>query len=342
MWNYIASLFFHLCTNIRSSNRRRNLWVGWCVYSWWPLFPSRSSVLIYIYIYAPLYEFCFLYFTNCVLLSDDNSLIPGCLWLLAFVLNFDTRYLVFYNSPPRMFLSLDLLSEYRIQHGAIGPLYVRCSYSTWISCRGVSGFATDCPCDVWCRGLTICLLHVGPPVGNRFLNTSRAVGLTYGKVYLHFYVFWHIQLYMSWYIISFFGFIFTSLICFIFLRTPVLTSSIDVVFALSIFQIFTYNYILNNLTKCKRDKRCIPVVVIHSLFSSPNFLFINISSTTFVDDPPVHRHGNELGWRMSEGTRESYSYIDLYQRNSWQQYNTERKWWQLLDPHFHISFKKYT
>ena len=33
----------------RSRNRRRNLWVGWCVSSWWPLFPSRSSVLIYIY-----------------------------------------------------------------------------------------------------------------------------------------------------------------------------------------------------------------------------------------------------------------------------------------------------
>ena len=62
--------------------------VGWCVSSWWP----RSSVLIYIYIpiniyiyyiyiYALLYEFCFRWFTNCVLLSDDNSLIPGCLWL---------------------------------------------------------------------------------------------------------------------------------------------------------------------------------------------------------------------------------------------------------------------
>ena len=41
----------------RSRNRRRNLWVGWCVSSWWPLFPSRSSVLIYIY--AFLYEFCY-------------------------------------------------------------------------------------------------------------------------------------------------------------------------------------------------------------------------------------------------------------------------------------------
>ena len=95
---------------------------------------------------------------------------------------------MFFNpSPPRMFLSLDLLSEYRIQHGAIGPLYshlaTQLEYSAW----GVSGFATDCPCDVWCRGLTTCLLHVGPPFGNRFLNTSWAVGLTYWVVYLHFF-----------------------------------------------------------------------------------------------------------------------------------------------------------
>ena len=77
----------------------------------------------------------------------------------------------------RMFLSLDLLSEYRIQHGAIGHLYVTSSYSTWVFCRGVSGFATDSSCNVWCRGLTTCLLHVGPPFGNRFLNNSWVVGL---------------------------------------------------------------------------------------------------------------------------------------------------------------------
>ena len=102
--------------------------------------------------------------------------------------HFDTRYLVFYNpSPPIMFLSLDLHSENRIQHGAIGPLYVTFSYSTWIFCRGVSRFATDCPCDVWCRRLTTCLLHVGAPFGNRFLSTTWAVGLTYWIVYLYFF-----------------------------------------------------------------------------------------------------------------------------------------------------------
>ena len=109
---------------------------------------------------------------------------------ICFKQHFDTRYLVLYNpSPPRMFLYLDLLSKYRIQHGVIGPLFVTSSYSTWIFCRGVSGFATDCPCDVWCRGLTTCLLHVGPPFGNRYLNTSWAVGLTYWIVYLHFLYF---------------------------------------------------------------------------------------------------------------------------------------------------------
>ena len=94
---------------------------------------------------------------------------------------------MFYNpSPPRIFLFLDLLSEYRIQHGAIGSLYVTSSYSTWIFCRGVSGFATDCPCDVWCRGLTTCLMHVGRLFWKSILNTIWPVGLTYWIVYLHF------------------------------------------------------------------------------------------------------------------------------------------------------------
>ena len=93
------------------------------------------------------------------------------------------------TSPPRMYLSLDLLWEYRIQHCANGPLYVTSSYSTWIFCRGVSGFATDCPCGVWCCGLTTCLLHVGPSLGNRILNNSWAAGLTYWIMNLIFWCF---------------------------------------------------------------------------------------------------------------------------------------------------------
>ena len=112
---------------------------------------------------------------------------------------------VLHRSPPRMFLPLHLLSELRIQHGAIWSLYVTFSYLIWIFCRGVSGFATDCPCGVWCRGLTTCVLHAGPPFGNRLLNNS-----------------WPL------------GFMFPSQILFlIFSSTPVLTFSIDVVFILS-------------------------------------------------------------------------------------------------------------
>ena len=154
-------------------------------YLGWPLFPVL--IYLYIYIYALLYEFCFLWFTNCILLSDDNSWIPGCLWLLTFVLN-NTLILSIRCSTiphlPRCFCPWTFFQNIGFN---IGPLYVPFSYSTWIFCRAVSGFATDCPCDIWCRGLTTCLLHVCPPFGNRFLNTSWAVGLTYWIVYLHFF-----------------------------------------------------------------------------------------------------------------------------------------------------------
>ena len=140
---------------------------------------------------------------------------------ICFKQHFDTRYLVFCNtSPPRMFLSLDLFWKYRIQHGANGPLYVTSSYSTWIFCRGVSGFATDCPCGVWCRGLTTCLLHVGPPFGNRILNNSWVFDIMDNESY--FFMFWHMQLYMSLYIRSFFGFTFLNILYFS--STLVLTS----------------------------------------------------------------------------------------------------------------------
>ena len=141
--------------------------MGWMMCFFLMTFDPAQKLCVNEYIYVLFYESSiFIWFTNCVLLSDYNSLIPGCLWLLlCFKQHFDTRNLGFYNPiPPRMFLPLDLLSEYRIQHGAIGPLYVTSSYSTWIFCRGVSGFATDCDCN--------CL-------------------------------FWHMHLYISWYIISF-------------------------------------------------------------------------------------------------------------------------------------------
>ena len=157
---------------------------------------------------------------------------------ICFKQHFDTRYLVFHNtSPPRMFLSLDLLWEFRIQYGTNGPLYVTPSYSTWIFCRGVSGFVTDCPCGVWCRGLTTCLLHVGPPFGNRILNNSWAVGLTWWIMNLIFLCF-DIRLYMSWYIRSFFGFTFLNILYFI------KYSCINIFHRRSLYTFYSMRYII--------------------------------------------------------------------------------------------------
>ena len=168
-----------------SRNRHRIQWVGWCVSSWWHLLLSRSSVLIYIYIYMCVCVFSiwdlFFWFTNYVLLSNDNSLIPGCLWLLAFVLDNTLILGIWCSTIPHLpwcFCPWTFFRHIVFNMGAIGPLCVTSSSSTWIFCRGVSGFATDFPCDVLCRGLITCLLHVGPPFGNRFLNNSWAVGLT--------------------------------------------------------------------------------------------------------------------------------------------------------------------
>ena len=67
-------------------------------------------------------------------------------------------------TPPWMFLPLDIPSEYRPEHVTFGLLCLIFKFPSRIFCRRVPGFATDCPCGVWCRGLTTCLLYVGPPL----------------------------------------------------------------------------------------------------------------------------------------------------------------------------------
>ena len=168
----------------RSRNRRRYLWVGWCVSSWWHLVPSRSSALIYIYIYtyALLYEFCCLWFTNCVLLSADNNLIPWCLWLLAFVLNNILILGIWCSTRPHLpgcFCPWTFFQNIGFNMVPSNPFRSHLATQLGYSAREFQALQLVCPCDVWCRGLTTCLLHVGPPFGNRFLNTIWAVGLTY-------------------------------------------------------------------------------------------------------------------------------------------------------------------
>ena len=171
MWiPYMSSVIGHI-----------HIYNGSVIQYWRSCTPSRSISLYFWgvhgswagchFLFSLVYQLCLALWYK----SNTRMLVT---FGICFKQHFDTRYLVFYNpSPPRMFLSLDLLWEYQIQYGANGPLYVTSSYSTWIFCRGVSGFATDFPGSVWCRGLTTCLLHVGPPFGNRILN-SWAVDLT--------------------------------------------------------------------------------------------------------------------------------------------------------------------
>ena len=56
------------------------------------------------------------------------------------------------------------------------PAWIR--FSAGIFYRGVPSFATDCPCSVWCRGVTTCPLYVGPLFGNLVWNDSGFVSLT--------------------------------------------------------------------------------------------------------------------------------------------------------------------
>ena len=55
--------------------------------------------------------------------------------------------------------ALDILLEYSVEHVTFGLLYVIFTFSTRIFYKGVLGFATE---ENRCRGLTTCLLYVGP------------------------------------------------------------------------------------------------------------------------------------------------------------------------------------
>ena len=132
-----------LCVNIYSSIRMIFIRV---------LVTGRIYIHIYIYTYtgsvvqyswscttsvyrtvfwecaAPVLNATFFFcgFTNFAWLYD-NETITGILVTIGirFKQNFDTKYFAFWNlSPPRMFLSLDLLLEHGILHGTIGPIYV--------------------------------------------------------------------------------------------------------------------------------------------------------------------------------------------------------------------------
>ena len=65
-------------------------------------------------------------------------------------------------------------------------LYVVFTFRTRLFYRGVPGFTIDCPCGVWCRGLTTCLQYNGSLVGNLVWSDGGFVTLTWGGGEQHF------------------------------------------------------------------------------------------------------------------------------------------------------------
>ena len=94
--------------------------------------------------------------------------IIGILMAIILILNYTlrlsvTKYLWFckcahsWKFPP-----LDIPFAYWIGHLTVKLLWFMFRFSTRIIYRIIPGFVTDCPCGVWCRGLTTHLLYVSP------------------------------------------------------------------------------------------------------------------------------------------------------------------------------------
>ena len=131
-------------------------------------------------------------------------------------------------TTPWMFPPLNILLEYWIEYVTFGLLYVIFTFPTRIFYRGVPGFATDRPCGVWCRGLTTCLLYVGPLFGNL---VWMIVGLqVWHKGKQLFCCFWLFYILMSYNIILYFRLpIFMSqIVLYLLHSTSVLSFYIDV------------------------------------------------------------------------------------------------------------------
>ena len=86
-----------------------------------------------------------------------------------------------YKSPGHSFCILDWTCCFRTPLCHV-KFYIR------IFCREVPGFATDCPCGVWYRGLTTCLLYVGPLFGNLIWYDSGFVSLTQWRTTFSLYL----------------------------------------------------------------------------------------------------------------------------------------------------------
>ena len=108
------------------------------------------------------------YAVDCVDTNTTIGIFMAILFIMNITLSLSVTKLFWFckSATPWMFPPLDILLEYWIEHVTFGLLYVMFTFPTRIFYMGVPSFATDCPCGVWCRVLTTCLLYIGPLFGN--------------------------------------------------------------------------------------------------------------------------------------------------------------------------------
>ena len=121
-----------------------------------------------------------IYFIMIVVTIIENFIFHFIIYILNYMFRFSVTEQFWFGkcAPPWMFPPLDIAFEYWIEHVTFGHFYVMFRLSTRVFYMGFTGFATDCPCGVWGRGLTTCLLYVGP-LGNLGWNDSGFVNLTW-------------------------------------------------------------------------------------------------------------------------------------------------------------------
>ena len=125
-------------------------------------------------------------------------------------------------------------------------LYVMFTFPTGIFYRGVPGFATDCHCGVWCRGLTTYLLYVDLLFGNLVWNDSSFVNWQKGKnnFLCCFWLFYTLMPHNMIILYFFYLILMYQTVLYFLHSTSVLSFYIDVILTLSIWwysgTLFTY------------------------------------------------------------------------------------------------------
>ena len=147
-----------------------------CIGQLHPITIYRTGFWMFIVLVLSVIRYSFYYFLNRILFypnfHHDSFDYYWDFTAIIYFLNYTfrlsvTKYFSFCKcATPCLFLPLDILLEYWIEKVTFGFLYVMFAFLTRISYKGVPGFANDCPCSVWCHGLTTCLLYVGPLFGN--------------------------------------------------------------------------------------------------------------------------------------------------------------------------------